>query len=94
VHVMGIKHESLVEDNNYLQYATQRCVLMREGYRLRIGEALAGWLAGWNGLRARRSDVRDAASLDTAERGRSSAGFMLMFVCVLARFLYGGTTTP
>ena len=53
----------------------------------------SGWLAGWNGLRARRSDVRDAAPLDTAERGRSSAGFMLMYVCVLASFLYGGTTT-
>ena len=68
--------------------------VITEGCRLRIGEALAGWLAGWNGLRARRSDVRDAAPLDTAERGRSSAGFMLMYVCVLASFLYGGTTTP
>ena len=79
--------------SNYLQYGTQRCVLMREGCRLRIGEALAGWLAGMV-FELGVQDVRDAAPLDTAERGRSSAGFMLMYVCVLASFLYGGTTTP
>jgi hypothetical protein len=55
----------------------------------------------WNGLmrrlaaknrlagmvEARGEDVRDAAPLDTAERGRSSAGFMLMSVWTMAWFL-------
>jgi hypothetical protein len=42
---------------------------------------------------ARGEDIRDAAPLDTAElSSRSSAGFMLMSVWVLAVFLYEGTT--
>jgi hypothetical protein len=53
----------------------------------------SGWLAGMVGARGEGEDIRDAAPLDTAElSSRSSAGFMLMSVWVLAVFLYEGTT--